>query len=139
MMFAWYFPKNFWDGGPKSRHNWASMVLWIDNPAFETPKLIGASFSQQVHKNIRGIEYEKEPYNKLAAIPPKSFIDGSNVSTRVAHTFADQVGWIGLKFTDLEGEYQDLIMWNQLTDQPWSLLISVMFRFRSPTRTLKLR
>eukprot|EP00644_Phytophthora_capsici_P000912 jgi/Phyca11/59113/gw1.16.133.1 len=50
MMFAWYFPKNFGNDGSRSRHLWSNMVLWLDNPALEAPKILGASLSRQTLK-----------------------------------------------------------------------------------------
>ncbi|KAG3166009.1 hypothetical protein PC129_g20065, partial [Phytophthora cactorum] len=58
---------------PTRRHDWKSVVVWIDNPDLETPKIVGVSMSKSDTK------YYKE-----------------------------------LKTWD--GEYQDLIMWEQLTD-----------------------
>ncbi|KAL3656657.1 hypothetical protein V7S43_018436 [Phytophthora oleae] len=45
----------------------------------------------------------------------REFVGGSNVSTRVYHT--SDSGWIALTFGHRDGQYQDLIMWGQLTDQ----------------------
>ncbi|KAK1938798.1 hypothetical protein P3T76_008873 [Phytophthora citrophthora] len=47
IVYAWYFPKNFRSDGPKGRHCWASMVLWLENPVLENQKLLGA-FSEIV-------------------------------------------------------------------------------------------
>ncbi|KAG4042351.1 hypothetical protein PC123_g22158 [Phytophthora cactorum] len=73
IMYAWYFPKGFWLDFPTRRHDWKSVVVWIDNLDLETPKIVGVSMSKSDTK------YYKE-----------------------------------LKTWD--GEYQDLIMWEQLTD-----------------------
>eukprot|EP00644_Phytophthora_capsici_P019559 jgi/Phyca11/133546/e_gw1.547.4.1 len=152
MMFAWYFPKNFWEGRPKSRHLWANMVLWLDNPALETPKILGASLSRQTIKVPtllllpRG-ERQKDPYTKVTALHPMDFVgasqtktgrisrfkytfnytSGSNRSTRVQQRYPDNSGWIGLEFSTADGQYQDLIMWNQLTDQARAALESADF------------
>ncbi|KAL3656651.1 hypothetical protein V7S43_018430 [Phytophthora oleae] len=152
MMFAWYFPKNFWGGGAQSRHNWANMVLWLDNPALETPKILGASLSRQTFEVPTALfvsmgEQQKDPYSKVTAIPPMGFvgtqaiqtarisrfrynytyIGGSNVSTRVSHSYPDNSAWISLDFANADGQYQDLIMWNQLTDQARMALESAAF------------
>nr|AUD40035.1 Nep1-like protein Pc109174 [Phytophthora capsici] len=152
MMFAWYFPKNFWGGGAKSRHLWANMVLWIDNPALETPKILGASLSRQTLEVPKAVflsmgEQQKDPYSKVTAIPPMGFVGmqaiqtsrisrfrytynytgGSDISTRVSQGYPDNSAWISLTFAGTDGEYQDLIMWNQLTDQARAALESADF------------
>ncbi|KAK1938763.1 hypothetical protein P3T76_008838 [Phytophthora citrophthora] len=152
MMFAWYFPKSFWGGMAKSRHLWSNVVLWLDNPALESPKLLGASLSRQTLEVpkvmfVRFGEQEKDPYSKVTAIPPMAFVGmqsivtgrtgrfqytykytgGSNRSTRVYHRYPDNSAWIGLDFANGDGEYQDLIMWEQLTDQARTALESADF------------
>ncbi|OWZ01948.1 Necrosis inducing protein NPP1 [Phytophthora megakarya] len=140
MMYAWYFPKNFGGYKAKKRHDWASIVLWIDNPAVETPKILGASLSQQTLKPPKLVflpmgERLEEPYQKMTELPPMAFVGmqqiqhnrisrwqwnytyegGSNISTRVAHTYADKFSWIASRFSYQDGTYHDLIMWEQLT------------------------
>eukprot|EP00644_Phytophthora_capsici_P000917 jgi/Phyca11/109192/e_gw1.16.142.1 len=153
MMFAWYFPKNFWGGEGESRHLWSNMVVWIDNPALETPKILGASLSRQTLDPPKALflfslaDRQKVPYKKVTGIDPMHFVGmqaiqtgrigryrytynytgGSNTSTRVYHGFPDSSAWIGLEFVNVNGEYQDLIMWNQLTDQARATLESADF------------
>eukprot|EP00644_Phytophthora_capsici_P010358 jgi/Phyca11/10570/fgenesh1_pm.PHYCAscaffold_51_\ len=153
MMFAWYFPKNFWGGGADSRHLWSNMVVWIDNPSLETPKILGVSLSQQtidvpkLFYMFPLVNRQKVPYKKVTAIKPMDFAGmqaiktgrigrhrytynytgGSTTSTRVYNGYTDQSGWHGLDFVNADGEYQDLIMWNQLTDQARSALESADF------------
>eukprot|EP00644_Phytophthora_capsici_P010357 jgi/Phyca11/123587/e_gw1.51.172.1 len=153
MMFAWYFPKNFWGGGADSRHLWSNMVLWLDNPALETPKILGASLSRQtldvpkILFVLPLVDRQKDPYTKVTAVPPMGFVGmqaiqtgrisrftytynytgGSNTSTRVSQGYPDSSSWIGLTFATRDGEYQDLIMWNQLTDQARAALESADF------------
>ncbi|ETK86426.1 hypothetical protein F441_09088 [Phytophthora nicotianae CJ01A1] len=141
MMFAWYFPKGFSGGLARIRHDWASMVIWLDNPALETPKILGASLSHQLLKPRRWFGFkmtdEKEPFIKYTSIPPMGFVGtqqvlvnrisrwhynytyvgGSNVSTRVSHTIVDKFDWYTLRFSYQDGEYLDLVMWEQLTDE----------------------
>ncbi|KAK1938803.1 hypothetical protein P3T76_008878 [Phytophthora citrophthora] len=79
IVYAWYFPKNFRSDGPKGRHCWASMVLWLENPALENQKLLGASLSQQTLKPrsfLFGLmeEQKTEPYEKLNGILPMAFV-----------------------------------------------------------------
>ncbi|OWY91308.1 Necrosis inducing protein NPP1 [Phytophthora megakarya] len=73
IMYAWYFPKNFCNEEAKKRHDWANMVLWIDNPAVETPRILGASLSQQTletHKRflLPPPERFEEPYQKTTEL-----------------------------------------------------------------------
>ncbi|OWY95091.1 Necrosis inducing protein NPP1 [Phytophthora megakarya] len=132
MVYAWYFPKNFGGGQAKKRHDWASMVLWIDNPAVETPKILGASLSQQTLDAPKvGFlslgERKKESYQKMIQLPPMAFVGGSNISTRVSHAYPDKFGWIASVFSNQDGTYHDLIMWEQLTDAARGALNSADF------------
>ncbi|ETP32175.1 hypothetical protein F442_19049 [Phytophthora nicotianae P10297] len=152
MVYAWYFPTGFAAGGAEIRHYWSSMVMWIDNPALETPKILGASLSQQLLEP-RGYllgfltPQRKDPYDKYISIPPVSFVGaqpvssrrisrwrveytysgGSNVSTKVSHRYANKGDWLALVFSAREGQYHDLIMWDQLTDEARAALNSVDF------------
>ncbi|KAK1938770.1 hypothetical protein P3T76_008845 [Phytophthora citrophthora] len=129
------------------------MVLWLDNPDLETPKILGASLSRQTRKapTVMFIPMgyqDKDPYKYLTEIPPMGFVGthghrgekicpseykhtytgGSNVSTRVTHAYSSHTGWVVIEFLYAEGgEYQDLIMWNQLTDQARAALESADF------------
>ncbi|KAE9145147.1 hypothetical protein PF001_g9989 [Phytophthora fragariae] len=45
-MYAWYFPKDFYDGffGKVCyRHSWVNAVVWLDNPALENPTVLAVS------------------------------------------------------------------------------------------------
>ncbi|KAL3656723.1 hypothetical protein V7S43_018387 [Phytophthora oleae] len=151
IVYAWYFPKNFRAFIAKACHGWASMVLWLDNPAVEEQKLLGASLSQQTLKEqkllfISMTERNEEPYQKYNGIPSMGFVGmqairdtrlarwrwnytyvgGSNVSTRVAHMM-NHFDWIHLSFAGQDGESQDLIMWEQLTEEARAALNSADF------------
>ncbi|KAK1935656.1 hypothetical protein P3T76_010351 [Phytophthora citrophthora] len=131
IMYAWYFPKNFCSFEPESRHLWSNVVLWLDNPALETPTILAASFSRQTLK-VPTIFFmplaprEEHPYVTVTEISPRCFVDGSNVSTRLLHGSTKSC-WIGLGFSSQDGQYQDLIMWDQLTDQARAALESADF------------
>ncbi|ETK93499.1 hypothetical protein L915_03338 [Phytophthora nicotianae] len=99
IMYAWYFPKGFWTGFASRRHDWKSIVVWIDNPALETPKIIAVSMSTS-----------DTTYNH----PMASDYIGTNTSFRVRYQLG--LGSPNMTFTHLDGEYQPLIMWEQLTD-----------------------
>ncbi|KAF1785982.1 hypothetical protein JG687_00013296 [Phytophthora cactorum] len=68
---------------PTRRHDWKSVVVWIDNPDLETPRIVGVFMSKSANTSLR-FQYQVDlssPY---------------------------------LNFADWDGEYQDLIMWEQL-------------------------
>nr|AEZ06579.1 Nep1-like protein [Hyaloperonospora arabidopsidis] len=115
IMFSWYFPKGFHDRKASRRHDWASVVIWLDNPARKTQKILRVSLS------ISDTEYKK-----IVHIPPIFFAGnrgnmrygnvggrGSNSSVKVYHGTKTSCGSF-LRLSQYEGEYQDLIMWNQL-------------------------
>ncbi|ETO82319.1 hypothetical protein F444_03521 [Phytophthora nicotianae P1976] len=98
----WYkdlWPSCFWTGFVSRRHDWKSIVVWIDNPALETPKIIAVSMSTS-----------DTTYNH----PMASDYIGTNTSFRVRYQLG--LGSPNMTFTHLDGEYQPLIMWEQLTD-----------------------
>ncbi|OWY94768.1 hypothetical protein PHMEG_00035412 [Phytophthora megakarya] len=115
IMYAWYFPKGFsYFGYPSRRHDWQSVVVWIDNPDLETPKIVGVSLSKsdtKYYKELKmwpsyfvGYRTEGRRFNR-------TYIYGSNTSLRFEHSFDPD-----MDFAPWDGEYQDLIMWEQLTD-----------------------
>ncbi|KAI9994489.1 hypothetical protein PInf_011124 [Phytophthora infestans] len=107
IMYAWYFPKDFWTGFPTHRHDWKSVVVWIDNPALEIPKIEGVSMSKSDTKYKKKLKL-KESY--FSGAPT----NGSNTSLRFEYEAGFGSTFMG--FTRWDGEYQTLIMWEQLTD-----------------------
>ncbi|KAG3195921.1 hypothetical protein PC129_g24760 [Phytophthora cactorum] len=99
-MYAWYFPKGFWMRVPTRRHDWKSVVVWIDNPDLEIPKIVGVSMSESDTRE--GPRFSR------------TYIYGSNTSLRFEYQM--ELGSPYLNFAVWDGEYQDLIMWEQLTD-----------------------
>ncbi|OWZ18786.1 hypothetical protein PHMEG_0007070 [Phytophthora megakarya] len=118
MMYAWYFPKGFQGGFASRRHDWKSVVVWIDNPAVDTPKIVGVSMSESDSK-----------YDKELKVQPSFFVGhrwegprfrsveifGSNTSLRFQYGMRI-FGSPYLAFASVDGEPQDLVMWEQLTD-----------------------
>ncbi|KAK1930766.1 hypothetical protein P3T76_013723 [Phytophthora citrophthora] len=152
MMYAWYFPKNFCGHQAAGRHDWANVVIWIDNPALENVTFLGASLSQQTLEPKKFVfltvaERNEEPYQNQKAIPRMAYagteqittgrisrwnytykyVGGSNTTMRFAHSFPDKFAWIGMSFAYSDGESQDLIMWNQLTDEARAALEAADF------------
>ncbi|ETI53623.1 hypothetical protein F443_03463 [Phytophthora nicotianae P1569] len=92
-MYAWYFPKGFWTGFASRRHDWKSIVVWIDNPALETPKIIAVSMSTS-----------DTTYNH----PMASDYIGTNTSFREQLTDAARVALNeSFKFEDAEMPFND--------------------------------
>ncbi|OWY96808.1 hypothetical protein PHMEG_00032830 [Phytophthora megakarya] len=119
-MYAWYFPKGFsWTGFPKRRHDWQSVVVWLDNPALESPKIVGTSMAKSDTKYYKdtkmwpsyfaGYVSKRTRYGRRYRREVLAY--GSNITLRFAH-YADP----DMDFSSWDGEFQDLIMWEQLTD-----------------------
>ncbi|POM72889.1 Necrosis inducing-like protein NPP1 type [Phytophthora palmivora] len=107
IMYAWYFPKDkpasiFTEG---QRHDWASVVVWLNDPAVERPTMIGVSPSSYV-----STYYKYTP-------PPRDGVHG----TTCMINYLQDVDNHGFHTVDTTwksgGEFQDLIMWEQLTDE----------------------
>ncbi|KAG7395653.1 hypothetical protein PHYBOEH_003372 [Phytophthora boehmeriae] len=101
-MYAWYFPKGFWIDIPVRRHDWKNVIVWIDNPAVEAPKILGIS------------TYHGSDYGKIAPVSDAGTVDGSTPKffVRVPPFLSDTY----IISTTTAGDFQDLIMWDQLTD-----------------------
>lgn len=63
IMYAWYFPKDQPTAGNVAgghRHDWESVVVWIDNPDNTNPRILGgaasshSSFRHSANPNRRG-------------------------------------------------------------------------------------
>uniref|UniRef100_H3GB59 Necrosis inducing-like protein NPP1 type n=1 Tax=Phytophthora ramorum TaxID=164328 RepID=H3GB59_PHYRM len=105
IMYAWYFPKDQPTFSKGKRHDWANVVVWLDNPALERPTIIGVSPSSYV-----------TTYSKYT--PPPA--DGLSGTTSMINYLADanNHGFHSVDTTwKTGGEFQDLIMWEQLTDE----------------------
>ncbi|OWZ08291.1 hypothetical protein PHMEG_00019192 [Phytophthora megakarya] len=104
MMFSWYFPKRFARDLPQGRHDWKNVVVWIDNPDFETPKILAVSLS-----------HSRTSYKKERDIYERNFVSNSPTSLRIEYILLHlDPAFLGTG--DSDGQYQDLIMWEQLTD-----------------------
>uniref|UniRef100_H3G7M0 Necrosis inducing-like protein NPP1 type n=1 Tax=Phytophthora ramorum TaxID=164328 RepID=H3G7M0_PHYRM len=101
IMYAWYFPKGFWDAAPYWRHDWSNAVVWIDNPALENPKILGLSLSTS--ENKYGNTY----------VPAEAIENGT---TPTLNRNLPVFRAAELRPSTNRGEFQDLIMWGQLTD-----------------------
>ncbi|KAG3093002.1 hypothetical protein PI124_g16868 [Phytophthora idaei] len=105
-MYAWYFPEGTqfvtkYDTG--HRHFWSYAILWTDNPNPDNSTILGESMS-----GSRG-------YVKEASLKAKYIANGTTVKSDSYVGF-----WIGvqaLRLTKKSGKTQDLITWEQLTDE----------------------
>ncbi|KAG3237738.1 hypothetical protein PI124_g17281 [Phytophthora idaei] len=116
-MYAWYFPKGFWVGFPSRRHDWKSVVVWIDNPDFEVPKILGVSMSESDTKYFKNHRLWPSNFVGFQKIDPRydrTYIYGSNTSLRFY--YQRDLGPSYMVLSSWDGEYQDLIVWEQLTD-----------------------
>ncbi|KAG7395152.1 hypothetical protein PHYBOEH_004177 [Phytophthora boehmeriae] len=111
IMYAWYFPKDMPTGAPGvfkkgRRHDWANVVVWISNPAVETPTFIGIStgFYAESNKHYRP--------------PPNEALNGTHCRIQYRPDW-DNGGYHAVDTSrSADGcVYQDLIMWEQLTEE----------------------
>ncbi|KAJ8578533.1 hypothetical protein ON010_g667 [Phytophthora cinnamomi] len=111
IMFCWYFPKDSPSSRMGHRHDWEHVVVWINNPDVAEPKILGISAS--AHSG----------YKKYAP-PPADNLDGNSVKVNYEHAWPINHA---LDTTDKAGTFQDLIMWEQMTEDARSALNSVRF------------
>ncbi|GMF23352.1 unnamed protein product [Phytophthora lilii] len=109
IMYCWYFPKDEPSSGIGHRHDWEHVLLWIDNPEIKNPKILAVTPS--AHSG----------YHKYAP-PQANTIDG--VTTKVAYHSKWPMDH-ALESTSEAGDFQDLIMWDQLSDKARQALNSV--------------
>ncbi|POM66780.1 Hypothetical protein PHPALM_17303 [Phytophthora palmivora] len=117
IMYAWYFPKGFWMGSPSRRHDWKNVVVWIDNPDVETPKIVGVSMSKsdtKYYKTVKTWPSDFAGYRMEGRRYHRTYIYGSNTSLRFEYNLGFATPY--LDFAPWDGEYQDLIMWEQLSN-----------------------
>ncbi|KAG7378703.1 hypothetical protein PHYBOEH_000246 [Phytophthora boehmeriae] len=102
IMYAWYFPKGFWGHFATRRHDWAHVVMWIDNPDSECPKVQALSLLN-----------DEDSYTK--EIPAPDYITAG--FTPIFYHALAYVGEPFIHYTRTGNERdQDLIMWDQLPD-----------------------
>ncbi|KAK1942620.1 hypothetical protein P3T76_006119 [Phytophthora citrophthora] len=119
IMYAWYFPKGSQfqmniDTG--HRHYWSFAIVWTGSPNPENSTVLGVSMSSS-------------GYGKKA--PPKSkyVVDGTTVKFDSYASF--WTGKMAIQLTKKEGETQDLITWEQLTDEARTVLSGAAFEAES--------
>ncbi|KAK1929662.1 hypothetical protein P3T76_014879 [Phytophthora citrophthora] len=103
IMYAWYFPKGFFMGVASRRYDWASAVVWLDNPDFAAPAILGLSTSTA-----------DDEYQNKAPAPDFGILDG--VTPLLYRSISEVAGQPMLDYSSRTGDFQPLIMWEQLTD-----------------------
>ncbi|GMF51972.1 unnamed protein product [Phytophthora fragariaefolia] len=128
IMYAWYFPKDSYDSifsRDGHRHKWVNAVVWLDNPALESPKIFAVSTS-----NLKGsyrIRKNAPPQCGLFCDPEfTEYINGSSPMLSYGK-YIEEPSLHMLRMTTKRGvgEVQDLIMWEQLSE-PARVALSVM-------------
>ncbi|KAK1944755.1 hypothetical protein P3T76_003288 [Phytophthora citrophthora] len=100
IMYSWYFPKDSPSTGLGHRHDWEHVIVWIDNPEIAEPKILAVTPS--AHSGYS------------AQVPPDADkVEGTSVKVNYESKWPINHA---LGSTTKGGDYQDLIMWEQLTD-----------------------
>ncbi|POM73131.1 NPP1-like protein [Phytophthora palmivora] len=100
IMYSWYFPKDSPSTGLGHRHDWEHVIVWIDNPDVAEPKILAVTPS--AHSGYS------------AQVPPDADkVDGNSVKVNYESSWPINHA---LESTTKGGDYQDLIMWGQLSE-----------------------
>ncbi|KAG7387760.1 hypothetical protein PHYBOEH_008143 [Phytophthora boehmeriae] len=121
IMYAWYFPTGWAGDFPTRRHDWSNVVVWIDDPGLTTPSILGLSMQ------VSDSRYEKE--TSLS----KDVLNGTTPKIYIMHSILLGDAVIGTAV--MSGESQDLIMWEQLTEEARTATTSAGLMCRSLTIT----
>ncbi|KAG1713431.1 NLP effector protein 6 [Phytophthora capsici] len=111
IMYSWYFPKDSPSSRMGHRHDWEHAIVFIDNPDVPEPKILACSVSSH------------SGYKKYNPCPPW-VIDGTSLKVRYKHSWPINHD---LDTTGDAGTFQDLIMWDQMTEDARRALNSVSF------------
>ncbi|KAG7388820.1 hypothetical protein PHYBOEH_007682 [Phytophthora boehmeriae] len=108
IMYAWYFPKDVPLGfsglfRKGRRHAWANIVVWINNPTVERPTIIGVSTPSIVDGYI--------PHTP----PSPGLLDITGYHCKI--NYVSDGSYHSVDTTGDKGDFQDLIMWEQLTEE----------------------
>ncbi|OWZ18187.1 Necrosis inducing protein NPP1 [Phytophthora megakarya] len=106
IMYTWFFPKGSEyqiNLGSGHRYLWLYAIVWTDSPNPDTSTILGVSMSANI-----GHEKEAPPDSKFVS-------DGTTIKFDSYSSLL--TGKQTLQLTTKEGETQDLITWEQLTDE----------------------
>ncbi|EGZ08265.1 necrosis inducing-like protein NPP1 type [Phytophthora sojae] len=115
IVYAWYFPKgrDFEHSFKRGhRHYWLYAILWTDSPNPDTSTILGVS----VPNGFR---------DKSAAPDAQFVIDGKTIKFDSYRSFT--TGRQDLGLTEKTGDTQDLITWEQLTEEARTALSNMNF------------
>ncbi|OWY95736.1 Necrosis and ethylene-inducing protein 5 [Phytophthora megakarya] len=99
IMYTWYFPKDMASTKLGHRHDWEHAIIWIDNPDVPEPKIIAVAVSSH------------DGYSSKTEIPA-DMIKGTSILINYESNWPVNHE---LRFTTKGGDYQPLIMWEQLS------------------------
>ncbi|ETN09907.1 hypothetical protein PPTG_11479 [Phytophthora nicotianae INRA-310] len=91
--------------------------LWA-NPDLEMPKIVGVSMSEsdtKYNKRLKLFASDFAGFQTMGRRRYRTYIYGSNTSLRFQ--YGTTLGHSYLTFSRWDGDYQGLIMWEQLTDE----------------------
>lgn len=110
IMYSWYFPKDEPSSGLGHRHDWESIVVWIDNPAVDNPKVLSISYSGHG-------DYDHEA-------PNGTNMSGSHPKIKYTSRWPENHR---LFTTGVVGGTQPLIGWDDLTGAARNALTTTSF------------
>ncbi|OWZ00090.1 Necrosis inducing protein NPP1, partial [Phytophthora megakarya] len=138
IVYAWYFPRGrgaisaleFRPFG--HRHNWESVIIWLDKLSLKNLKILGTSTFSFAWSGL-GKYNSHVPLNE-------QYLNGSSVKIDYHNNFL--LSSTEVRVTQKEGEYQDLITWDQLPDAArdalsntdWDLTIFNLYGPRMPLK-----
>jgi len=103
-MYTWYFPKNAPALTSGHRHEWENIVVWLDDPEANPATVKAISVWS-------GSDYDMKRADEL-----QGYMSDTSSNLHYDSNFmASQV--LKLAKNAGKGEFQDLIMWEQLTDE----------------------
>ncbi|TDH74132.1 hypothetical protein CCR75_007617 [Bremia lactucae] len=100
IMYSWYFPKDQPAPFLGHRHDYEHVIIFLNNPAVQEPKVLGCSTSWH------------DGYDKYPEYIPKYF-DGTSVKIKYEHTFVLNHA---VHVTEETGSKQDLVLWENMPD-----------------------
>ncbi|CEG48336.1 NLP-like protein [Plasmopara halstedii] len=100
IMYSWYFPKDTAFPLLGHRHDWEHIIVWIDNPSLYKPRILAVASSAHSWYTVQ-------------SPPHTDRVNGTSVKVKYAGIWPLNHA---LTSTTKSGEYQDLIMWEQLTE-----------------------
>ncbi|KAE9277204.1 hypothetical protein PF001_g25768 [Phytophthora fragariae] len=119
IMYSWYFPKDMhysMIGIRGRRHDWVSTVVWLDNPALEKPKILAVSTST-TNGEYDIVKDGPPSCGRWSSDPPFTvYINGTSPMLKY-RTGGASAGTSLALTTERFGEFQDLVMWEQLTEE----------------------